>query len=336
MVIGGKDYSKKLFFIVEEGQFNLGNFDKALQMIEMVSKTGANAIEFQLAYADDFYIATDSGHSIYKTREFTDEQLKLLISTTHQMGLHFVATCLSHKLIDKMALWGADAFNINASDINNPAIVDAVSKSGLPYFISTPLATKNEIDWVVSRITANGGNLNFALLHGQHPMMSGSDHVKVEDTSLGLIESLNTKYERSIGFIDHTPYYWMPAVVVAAGAQIVSKHMTLSHVYKGPDYAICLDPFEMTKAIKLANEVYASKSIKDKELAKGEDLDRTVMRRSIVSARKIIQGEKISNDNILFKRPGHGISPDQSDLVIGKMAIIDIAEDTIITQEMLN
>jgi len=336
MIIGEKDYSKRLFFIVEEGQFNLGNFDKALQMIEMVSKTGANAIEFQLAYADDFYIETDSGHGIYKTREFTDAQLKLLISTTHKMGLHFVATCLSYKLIDKMASWGADAFNINASDINNPAIVDAVAKVGLPYFISTPLATKNEIDWVIKRIIEKGGNLNFALLHGQHPMMSGSDHVEVEDTSLGLIEALKAEHQKKIGFIDHTPFYWMPAVAVAAGAQVVSKHMTLSHVYEGPDHAICLDPFEMTKAIKLANEVYASMSIKDKELAKGEDLDRTVMRRSIVSPKKIAQGEKISKDDILFKRPGHGISPDRSDLVIGKTAIIDIAEDTIITQEMLN
>jgi sialic acid synthase SpsE len=336
MKVGEKDYSKRLFFIVEEGQFNLGNFDKALQMIEMVSKTGANAIEFQLAYADDFYIETDSGHGIYKTREFTDDQLQILVSMSHKMGLHFVATCLSHKLIDKMASMGADAFNINASDINNPAIVDAVSKTGLPYFISTPLATKKEISWVINRITEIGGNLNFVLLHGQHPMMSGSDHVEVGDTSLGVIESLNIEFQKNIGFIDHTPFYWMPAVAVAAGAQVVSKHMTLSHVYEGPDHAICLDPVEMMKAIKLANEVYASKAVRDKELAKGEDLDRTVMRRSIVSSKKIFQGQKISKEDILFKRPGHGISPDGSDLVVGKTAAVDIAEDKIITKEMLN
>ena len=336
MKLGGKDYSERLLFIVEEGQFNLGNFDKALQMIEMVSKTGANAIEFQLAYADDFYIKTDSGYGIYKTREFTDDQLQILVSTCHNLGLHFVATCLSHKLVDKMASMGADAFNINASDINNPNIVDAVSKIGLPYFISTPLATKNEISWVINRITENGGNPNFALLHGQHPMMSGSDHVEVGDTSLGVIKSLNIEYQKTIGFIDHTPYYWMPAVAVAAGAQVVSKHMTLSHVYEGPDHAICLDPIEMMKAIKLANEVYASKTVIDKELAKGEDLDRTVMRRSIVSSKKIFKGEKISIEDILFKRPGHGISPDRSDIVVGKTAAFDIAEDTIITNEMLN
>lgn len=336
MKVGGKDYSKKLFFIVEEGQFNLGNFGKALQMIEMVSKIGANAIEFQLAYADDFYIETDSGHGVYKTREFTDDQLQILVSTSHKMGLHFVATCLSHKIIEKMASMGADAFNINASDINNPTIVDAVSKTGLPYFISTPLATKKEISWVINRISENGGNLNFVLLHGQHPMMSGSDHVEVGDTSLGVIESLNIEYQKNIGFIDHTPFYWMPAVAVAAGAQVVSKHMTLSHVYEGPDHAICLDPVEMMKAIKLANEVYASKAVRDKELAKGEDLDRTVMRRSIVSSKKIFQGEKISKEDILFKRPGHGISPDRSDVVVGKTAAVDIAEDTIITKEMLN
>jgi N-acetylneuraminate synthase len=60
------------------------------------------------------------------------------------------------------------------------------------------------------------------------------------------------------------------------------------------------------------------------------------MRRSIVSSKKIFQGQKISKEDILFKRPGHGISPDGSDLVVGKTAAVDIAEDKIITKEMLN
>ena len=41
-------------------------------------------------------------------------------------------------------------------------------------------------------------------------------------------------------------------------------------------------------------------------------------------------------DNITFKRPGTGISPAETDQVIGKQAIEDIQEDTLISYEMLS
>ena len=52
------------FFVIEEGQANLGDFSKALAMIDAAAGTGADAIEFQLARADDFYVKSDPGHAI--------------------------------------------------------------------------------------------------------------------------------------------------------------------------------------------------------------------------------------------------------------------------------
>jgi len=50
--IGGSS----LFFVIEEGQANLGVLDKALQMIDAAAAVRADAIEFQLAKAGDFYV----------------------------------------------------------------------------------------------------------------------------------------------------------------------------------------------------------------------------------------------------------------------------------------
>lgn len=327
--------NSELYFIIEEGQFNEGAFDKAIAMIEVAGKTGANAIEFQLAYADDFYIKSENGYSIYKKREFSDDQLKELVSFTHKQKLDFIATCLSHKLVKKMASFGADSFNINASDINNPAIVDEVVNTTMPFFVSMPLATTDEIDWVINKINKINKNADFSLLHGQHPMASGKEFVEIEDTALGFINTARNKYGRPVGFIDHTSNIFMPAIAVAASAQIISKHMTLSHVYHGPDYTICLDPAEMQKSITLARQVFKSISISDKKLAHGEaDIDKAVMRRSIVSARSIKKGKVISYEDISFKRPGTGISPDNAENLIGKTAKENIAEDMLINYSM--
>jgi N-acetylneuraminate synthase len=59
-------------------------------------------------------------------------------------------------------------------------------------------------------------------------------------------------------------------------------------------------------------------------------MDKAIMRRSIVSARKILANETISANDIAFKRPGGGIPPSDYDKVIGKIAQIDIENDTTI------
>jgi N,N'-diacetyllegionaminate synthase len=336
MIIQDINSEKQLYFIVEEAQFNLGDFDKAIQMIELTSLTGADAIEFQLAYADDFYIRSEPGYDIYKTREFSDEQLQQLVLCAHENKLHFVATCLSYRLVHKMASFGADAFNINASDINNPSIVDAVVKTKKPFFVSMPLATTTEIQWVYNRILQQDPNACFAFLQGQHPMASGHEFVDLEDTALGVMQRIQHQYEQATGFIDHTPNLYTPAIAVAAGARIVTKHLNISHLIKGPDHQICLNPEQMKEAILLARKVYTSIRVTNKELAKGEDLDRSVMRRSIVSTKAIQQGEEFTMDNLEFKRPGIGIPPSLIHTVLGKTATQKIPADILLEQIMIS
>lgn len=324
-----------LYFVVEEAQYNLGDFAKALLMIETAALTGADAIEFQLAYADDFYVRSHPGHALYKTREFSDAQLAELVDRSHSLGLHFIATCLSHRLVDKLARMGADAFNVNASDINNPDIVDAVTDTGRPFFVSLPLATMEEVEWATHRITDRRADADFALLHGQHPMASGHEHVHLEDTSLGVIRNLRNHFDRPVGFIDHTPLVNTPALAVAAGATVITKHLTPNHLVKGPDHQVCLNPEQMAEAVAIARKTYASLAVTQKAQAKGEDLDRTVMRRSVVSARAIAKGERIETADIRFKRPGTGIPPDRAGEVVGKTAATDIPEDHPIEPHML-
>jgi len=335
MIIGEKIIGKDLFFIVEEGQFNQGDIHKAFLMIELASKAGADAIEFQLAYAKDLYIKSDPGFDIYKNREFTDQQLSMLIDYTVERKIGFIATCLSQNLVPKLAKLGASAFNLNASDINNTLIIDAILESGIPFFISTPLATEEEIDRVTKKIESKGRVSDHAILHGQHSMATGHGWVSPEETSLGYISTLSREFSRPVGFIDHTPFGWMPAVAVSAGAKIITKHMTPSSIFKGPDWQVCLEAKEMKESIENCRAIYKSILISDKKLAKGEYLDKQVMRRSIVSSKPMKKGEIITHDNITFKRPGHGISPEQLDQLIGSKLLVSISEDTILNFDMV-
>lgn len=314
------------FFSVEEGQANWGDFNKALEMVDLAAECGADGIDFQLTRADDFYVKDHEEYKCYRRREFTDDQLLDLVSYVKKSGIESIVTPFSHNIIQPLADAGCSAFNINASDLTNPDVIDTVVKTGLPFFLSLPLATEAEINWAVNRILRQGAE-NFMLMHGQHTMASGEYGIEVQDTALGYLSVLKKKYNFLVGFIDHTPLSWMPACAVAAGADAVSKHLTWSRAVKGPDWQICLEPGEMKQAIQWVREVRQSMRTKEKFLAPGEEHDRSLMRRSVVAARSIPEGHKISRADICFKRPGDGFDPSCYEEIIAKIAVRPIMTD---------
>ena len=323
-----------LYFWVEEGQGSLGNFNTALEFIDAAAVAGADGIEFQLAIPEEFYISSHPMIEHYKKIRYEDAQIKKLIEKSHSSGLDFIAAVLSPSLIPKLCDYGCDAFVINASDINNPGIVDPVIESGVPFFISLPLASPEEIEWVVQRCKSKRVN-DFVLMLGQHTMASGEHGVMPEDSNLGYLQTLKDKYDLLVGYIDHSASSFMPAVSRAAGATFISKHIVLNKEEKGPDWFVAQEPGELKETIDLARKVNQSLSAKEKVLAPGENMDVKLMRRSIVSAESIPKGAVITSEMLAFKRPGTGLPPNLYEDLLGKRAAENIQKDEIINFDQL-
>ena len=64
-------------------------------------------------------------------------------------------------------------------------------------------------------------------------------------------------------------------------------------------------------------------------------IPRREARRSLVLTRDVKSGEIIKKEDIMPKRPGIGISPIYTDIVIGRSVKMDLAEDTILTWDMV-
>ncbi len=60
---------------------------------------------------------------------------------------------------------------------------------------------------------------------------------------------------------------------------------------------------------------------------------RGAFQRSIVAARKIHAGERVTLEDLDYKRPGTGIAPKNYEIVVGRVASRDIEYDHIITLE---
>lgn len=314
-----------IFFVVEEGNASQGDYRKAIEMIDLACETGADAIEFQFAIASDLIVYKHERYKVWEKFQYSVDEMCDLVKYGNEKEIEFIATPLSHNIIERLAKAGVSAFNINASDINNPQILEFVAKSGLPFFISLPLADEAEIERAVAIV--DNINSNFILLHGQHTMASGENGVMPEHTSLGYLETLKGKYKKHVGFIDHSPYAWMPSCAVLAGASVVTKHLCKSRLDRGPDWRICLEPNEMKESIDISRKIVQSYYTKEKVLAPGERLDKAYMRRSIVASGDIEQNKIIKWSDISFKRPGNGISPIDINKVLERRALKNLEFD---------
>lgn len=310
--------------VAEEGQANQGDIGLAIQMCKLAAEAGADGIEFQFFIANDMYVRADPGHSIYLRRELSREAIRDLINETHERGMFCQVAGLSPAIIEFCADEGADVFVVNASDLTNPIIIDAVASTNKPFWLATLMGTQEEIDWSVnyalSKCSADVG-----LLHGQHVMSSDhSNGVPPELLQLDCIGMLERRYDLVTGFVDHTATRFVPALAVAKGAALVTKHLSPSTDWDGPDSVVCLDPLAWSEAKELFSYSRLSNGA-SKEVSMVELADRSLHRRSIYTRKSLRAGHRISDGDLEILRPGDGgIDPRALKTIVGRIIMYDL------------
>jgi N-acetylneuraminate synthase/N,N'-diacetyllegionaminate synthase len=139
-----------------------------------------------------------------------------------------------------------------------------------------------------------------------------------------------------VGLSDHSLGIHLATAAVALGASMIEKHFTLDRRLPGPDHPFAVEPGELKEMVR---------QIRDVEVALGDGFKlgpapeeaemHQKARRSLVAARAIAKGTPIERPMIAIKRPGFGIRPKFLDLVVGRVAKVDIEEDSVLTWDML-
>lgn len=320
MQIGDKTIGEgcKPLMIAEEGQANQGDFQVAADICRIASAAGADGIEFQFFLADDMYVNSHEGYGIYKDRELSLDEIKGLINIAHENNLICQVAGLSPQIIQYCAEAGADIFVVNASDLTNPVIIDAVAQTGKPFWLATLMGNMEEIDWAVNYATSKC-NSDIGILHGQHVMSSEKiKGVPSELLQLDCIASLKERYGLVTGFVDHTDTTFVPALAVSNGADFLTKHLAPNKSWRGPDWMVCLDPEDWRESKEMFNYAISSRGA-SKEISQAEFKDRSLHRRSIFTNRELQIGHIIVEDDLTMLRPGDGgLDPRQINELLGK------------------
>jgi N-acetylneuraminate synthase len=334
----GLSLSRPPFLIAEAGVNHEGSMETARRLIEEAAEGGADAIKFQTYRAES--IATKHSPAYWDTKkESATSQFQLFQRYDKFWKVEFeeLKTCCDQEDIEFLStpfdLASADflndlmdVFKISSSDITNKPFIEYICEFGKPVILSTGASDVSEIDRALSWVDARG--IPIALLHCvlNYPTPD-------ENANLRMILDLKKRYpDHVIGYSDHTLPADMKTLETAwlLGAQILEKHFTHDKTLPGNDHYHAMDKRDLIKFQRDMARLDTLLGEEEKRALECEAHARKHARRSLVAARAITEGTKITSEMLTWKRPAHGISPAEIDRVLGRVTAFNIDEDDLL------
>ena len=322
-----------VLIIAEVGMTHDGSLGNAIRMAETAAECGADAVKFQLhdAAAETTrdapsppYFQHESRYDYFERTAFTDDQWAALQEASQAAGIEFLCSCFSVEALERLEALGVARHKIPSGEVTNLELVRAAAATGKPVLLSSGMSTWEELD---AAVEAAGPEVTVLQCTSAYP-------TPPERVGLNLLADLRERYDRPIGFSDHTrgPYACFAAVTL--GAAVVEKHFTLSKDMYGPDASLAAEPHELEELVDGIREIeamLASPVDKDDLSVLGEM--KQVFEKSVVSTREIPAGAEISREMLAAKKPGSGIPARRLPELIGRRARKNIPADTLIRED---
>ena len=144
------------------------------------------------------------------------------------------------------------------------------------------------------------------------------------------MQSIGHAFQVDVGYSDHTLGIEVPIAAVAMGGKVIEKHLTLDRSLPGPDQQASLEPREFADMVSSIRNIERAFGDGIKRPSQSESKNKVIARKSLVAGKPIRAGELFSEENIVVKRPGTGISPMRFYEVIGVPAPRSFEADELI------
>lgn len=334
---GGKNMNK-VFIIAEAGVNHNGSVEIARKLIDEASKAGADAVKFQTFKAENLVTKNakqanyqvknlkkeTSQYDMLKKLELDYEVHKELLEYCNKKGIMFLSSAFDLESIELLDKIGVKIFKIPSGEIENIPYLKKIARTGKKVILSTGMSNLSDIEFALDILKVNGAK-DVTVLH------CNTDYpTRMQDVNLKAMKTIQDAFKVEIGYSDHTNGIEIPIAAVALGATIIEKHFTLDKNMDGPDHRASLEPSELSEMVQSIRNIEIALGDGIKKLTSVEQVNIKVVRKSIVAKRKIKEGEVFTEDNLVVKRPGIGISPKMWDNIIGTISDRDYREDELI------
>jgi len=332
------------YIIAEVGVNHDCDINLAKLMIEQASKGGASCVKFQ-AYKADKLASKDSPYywDIKKEKtksqfelfskydKFSKNEFTILSDFCKKKEIDFMLTAFDEELaelIDPLV----KIHKVASADITNLNLLKKIASFQKPVIFSCGASTLIEIKNAYEILINNGAKAAIPL----HCVLNYP--TSPENAEISFIKKLINEFGHDVGYSDHTiptKNHEAQLLAILLGATILEKHFTYDKCKEGNDHYHAYDISDLTSFVlkiqdyvKLyGNSERSSSNVKNQQKAIKN------ARRSLHYLKNFSSGHKISEEDLIAKRPGDGISPMLYRNFIGKILKNDVLEDSKVLKD---
>ena len=334
---------KPNFLIAEISGNHCGNFINAKKLILLAKKSGFSAVKLQTYTPATMTLDSDKKwfkikSGLWKGYNFWDlyenahtpfEWHLKLFNYAKKIGIVCFSTPFDETAVDLLESLDCPFYKIASFEMNHLPLIKKVARTKKIILISTGMANLEEIDLTYRTAKANGAK-EIILLYCVSNYPS-----KLEDFNFNNIKILKNRYKCKVGFSDHSNDNRVVECAIAAGAEVIEKHLALEGQNKSPDISFSLKGKKIKEYVDTVRNTYKVVS-KDYFFVNKSEYKNRIFRRSLYATRNIRKGERFTKDNIKIIRPGYGIDPLFYEKLLKKKSPIFISGETPITPGVLS
>jgi N-acetylneuraminate synthase len=314
----------KPYLIAEIAQAHEGSLGILHSYIDAVSKTGVQAIKFQMHIAEaessvhepfrvKFSREDDTRFDYWKRMQFSLDQWKGIKTHCDEVGLDFICSPFSNLAVDWLEEIGVKIYKIGSGEVNNLLLLEKICATGKPIIISSGMSSFEELDKTVSFLKSKNAQFSILQCTTAYP-------TKPEQFGLNVIKELKDRYDVPIGFSDHSAKVATGIAAVALGAEILEFHVVFHRDIFGPDAIASLTIEETKLLVESVHEIQLSM---DNPINKNNNNQfkelKSIFEKSLAVNKDLPINHVITFDDLESKKPkGFGISATDFRKVIGK------------------
>ncbi|WP_369607139.1 pseudaminic acid synthase [Helicobacter trogontum] len=350
------------FIIAELSANHNQNLDIALQSVQAIAKTGANAIKVQtykpscltLPYKNEYFRINEGLWKdsylwdLYEDAQMPWEWHKEIFDLAHTLGLEAFSTPFSVEGVEFLEALNCPIYKIASFEVMHTPLLKAIAATKKPVILSLGVAYDNEIK---SALEILRDNTSIALLYciSAYPASLGDARL----TNIQAIKEQWKDYNVKVGLSDHTLGISVPIMATLCGASVIEKHFILDKSLGGVDSAFSLDVEEFRLMVSnvrdvcvLAQDFYDKKqailpiTAQDSHMASHlgatQEKKGRNFARSLFVSKDVRAGDIVSLSNIACVRPCVGMSPLDLDSILGKTFSKDIKGGMPLLESYIN
>lgn len=324
-----------IYIMADLGLTNGGDIHRTLELIDIASSMGVDAIKFQMIGPDVLLgdksveytyptlndgLITENMYKMFSKLNYTEEEWFNISEYVRNKGMEFICTAHTIDAVPLLEKIGVNIHKICTWSMTHKRLVQMIGATGKPMMLDTGMFTTETLaqtlDW-----HAQAGGRGALILHDFHT----TNH---EQMNFRAIPFIKETFGFPVGYTPQGRDRDLDFMSIGLGVNILEKRLTIDRSIPQNGHIKALEPNEFSEWLKRVRELECAMGYSTVLPTDDDKKSSQVFFKSLYINCDVKSGSVIEDHMLSARRPGDGIPASLVDDICGKRLVRDLQKDT--------